>query len=149
MPHKTGYVYLEKIYDNYKGKTDIERDMKAIENKQKNILDTLKFEIIDLDAKSRSLKAGGYKQVVERLQIKKADYERLVKEFSKYNSEESQKQVSELLKQINQFIKDYGDKNDYDFIFGAVGNGSLMYAKEKNDLTEDVSKYVNQRYEGK
>lgn len=140
---KTGYVYVEKLYDAYNGKSDIEKDLKAIENRQHNILDTLKLEITALEA------AVGNKDALGLAQTKRGNYTRLVQEFSEYNTVESQKHVQELLKQINEYVKDYGEEKGYIYIFGATGNGSLMYAAKGDDLTEDVSKYINKRYEAK
>lgn len=142
---KTGYVYVEKLYDGYKGKSDIEKDLKAIENKQHNILDTLKLEITALEAQV----ANGNKQAANMAEMKKGNYTRLVQEFSEYNTVESQKHVQELLKQINEYVKDYGEEKGYSYVFGATGNGSLMYAAKGDDLTEEVAQYINKKYEGK
>ena len=34
------------------------------------------------------------------------------------------------------------------FILGANGEGMLMYANEEDNVTEEISKYVNGRYSG-
>jgi len=55
----------------------------------------------------------------------------------------------EILAQLNQYVRDFGAKNNYEYIFGNDGNGSLMYAQESNDLTRQVTEYINQKYAGK
>lgn len=35
-----------------------------------------------------------------------------------------------------------------DVILGANGQGSLMYATEKIDVSKEISTYINQRYAG-
>jgi len=37
-------------------------------------------------------------------------------------------------------------KNWYTYIFGATGDGGLMYAKEGLDITAEITKFVNTKY---
>ncbi|WP_160289473.1 OmpH family outer membrane protein [Psychroserpens mesophilus] len=51
---------------------------------------------------------------------------------------------------LNAYIKDYGKQKEVKIIFGISGNGNIMYADETNlDVTEELLKYINDRYEGK
>ena len=50
--------------------------------------------------------------------------------------------------QLNQYVKEFGEKNSYDIIHGANGNGSLMYAKDILNLTEEVKAFINNKYKG-
>lgn len=146
---KVGYVLIQKLYDGYKGKQEIEKQLQAIELRQKGILDTLGLTITSLQTQLKSAKGTQVSAIEAALKSKFSDYERLSGEFSNYNSKESKKHVDNLLKQINQYVKDYGETQHYKFILGASGDGSLMYASESLDVTEDVLKYINQRYEDK
>jgi outer membrane protein len=145
---KTGYIYLEKVYDGFKAKKEIEKELKQIENKQTGILDTLKLSIADLNNKVKSAAPAAKTKLQGQLEMKEADYRRLVKQFSDYNAQESQKRIDGLLKQVTEYVRDYGKKNNYAYIYGATGNGSLMYANDNDDITEEVMKYVNKKYEG-
>lgn len=49
---------------------------------------------------------------------------------------------------LNVYIKEYGLKNDFTYIFGTQGGGNVMYAKEALDVTEELLEYVNAKYEG-
>lgn len=51
--------------------------------------------------------------------------------------------------QLNQYLLDYGKLNNYRFIFGAQGNGNMVYAKENLNVTEEVVDFVNFKYKGK
>src|SRR5690606_29337088 len=50
---------------------------------------------------------------------------------------------------LNPYIVEFGRARGYDFIYGANGTGSLLYADEGKDLTSELIDYVNQRYRGK
>ena len=76
------------------------------------------------------------------------DYFSKKKNFTEDNQRVEKEYEEQILKQLNQFIYDYGKENGIDFIYGASGNGNLMYASDKYDITETIIKYVNQRYSG-
>ena len=44
--------------------------------------------------------------------------------------EESRTKMDTLLKKVKNFIKEYGKKNDYDFILGANDGLSVHFGKE-------------------
>lgn len=50
---------------------------------------------------------------------------------------------------LNQYTREYGEQEGYSYILGANGTGSLMYAGEDNDITEEVLAYANKKYAGK
>ena len=54
--------------------------------------------------------------------------------------------TSDIWKHINEGIAEFGKAEGYDFIFGASGNGGIMYADEANDITDRVVTYINLRY---
>lgn len=57
--------------------------------------------------------------------------------------------TAESWKLINQYVSDFGKKEGIVFIYGATGDGTLMYADQAYDITEEVIQYINERYEGK
>lgn len=145
---KTGYVYVESVYNGFNAKTKVEKELSVVENKQQAVLDSIKQIITqeqeNLNAAKPSLKPG----IQTKFDNDYQNYERLLNQFSEYNTKESQRQTDKLLKQINQYVKDFGEENGYDYIFGASGNGTLMYAKDKHDITQEVVKYINKKYAG-
>lgn len=45
---------------------------------------------------------------------------------------------------INRKVSQYGKEKGFDYIFGANGDGSIMYASEENDITNEIIEYINQ-----
>lgn len=146
---KTGFIYIGKVYEGYKGKIQTEQEFKESANKQQVILDSLKMIIDDYESKSRLASGKSAEDLNAVLNIQYDNYDRLVKKFSEYNEIQSKKHMDKILKEVNLYVKDYGDSHGYDYIYGAVGDGSLMYANDKEDLTETILKYVNSRYESR
>jgi len=62
--------------------------------------------------------------------------------------QESQAKATEILKEVTDFVKDYGKKNQYTFILGASeGSGSVLYGKEALDITTVVVTALNAKDE--
>ncbi len=60
----------------------------------------------------------------------------------------SEQYTADIWRQINQWVNEFGEQEGYDFVLGAAGNGSLMYANEANDITNKTILFVNKKYQG-
>ena len=60
--------------------------------------------------------------------------------------EEDQKVTQTVINDINDHVKEYGERHGHRIIFGASGNGSIMYAEDGADLTEKVLEGLNAQY---
>ncbi len=61
--------------------------------------------------------------------------------------EEEQKMTQTVLNEVNDYIKEYGKRKGYKYILGATGSGNIVYAKDANNITDDVLKGLNEEYE--
>ena len=48
---------------------------------------------------------------------------------------------------LNTLLNEYGAKNDYQLVIGANGMGTVLYNEKDIDKTEELIKFVNERYE--
>ena len=64
------------------------------------------------------------------------------------NAQKQQEYTSQIWTQINTYVKEYGQQNDYSYILGANGSGSIMYGLESQNITDVVIEFVNKKYEG-
>lgn len=69
--------------------------------------------------------------------------------IQKQLAEEDKKSTQTVVNDINDFVKEYGKDKGYNIIFGAVGNGNIMYAKEGTNLTPKLIDLINAEFEGK
>ncbi|TXI67107.1 MAG: OmpH family outer membrane protein [Flavobacterium sp.] len=51
-----------------------------------------------------------------------------------------------LISEVKKFIKDYGKKKGYDYIYGTGDAATVLYAKEGYDITKEVLKELNDSY---
>lgn len=61
--------------------------------------------------------------------------------------QENQRLTKAVLEEINVYLKQYGKEKGYTFILGATESGSIVYAAEGTDITEDVLKGLNAQYD--
>jgi Skp family chaperone for outer membrane proteins len=116
-----------------------------MKNYRKSIADSMAWH---LKSVSQELNQNATEEQVREFQRERQALAEKKEFFEQDNQRALQETNVKIWKQINQYIKDYGEQNGYDYIYGADGTGTLMYADKKNDITTDVSLYVNKRYAG-
>ena len=128
---KKGYVLNQRVFDEFKGKKELEQRLIALQNTHKARLDSITLLIQRQPAN---------KELIAR-------YNEQLKSFDLEQQDLSQRYTADIWKRINQYISEYGKKNGYSFIFGATGEGNLMYADDINNITDDVIADINKQYE--
>lgn len=142
---KYAYIDIKEVYDGLELKKELEKNYsQTVESRQK-VLDSLAFQIKIYE---RKFQRNGKKLNDEIYNIMVADYYEKKKNFTEDNDALAQKMDEKILGQINQYIKEYGEVNHYTFIFGASGNGAIMYAKECKNVTKSFVGFINKQYKG-
>ena len=59
---------------------------------------------------------------------------------------ESDSVRSKLINDVKEYIKTYGKKQGYDYIYGTGDAATVLYAKEGYDITEEVLKQLNDEF---
>jgi len=143
---KSAFVNLSMVNEKFDMKKDLENKYNETANARSKILDSLKLELILME---KSIENTSNKSELYKYQTLKDNYFRKEREFSEENSNLTSNLSVEMWKQLNEYIEEYGQKYGYNFIFGAAGNGSLMYARQENDITDDVIRFINEKYHDK
>lgn len=128
---KTGFIINQKVFEEFQGKKEMKMKLEMVRKEGLKELDSIKSVI-----------TNSYSEEAQRF------YEE--KMFALENKERNIAELysNNLWTQINQYIQEYGKQEHYDYIYGATGSGSLMYAKDGNDITKEVIAFINKKYEG-
>ena len=51
-----------------------------------------------------------------------------------------------IIKEVKVFIKEYGKKKGYDYIYGTGDAATILYSKETYNITEEVLKELNENF---
>lgn len=127
---KNGYILNQKLFEGFTGKIELEKKLSLVRSDNKRKMDSL-TSLIQSKPNDAAL--------VQFYSETMSNYEITEKQMS-------DKYTADIWKRLNQYISEFGKEEGYDYIFGASGDGNLMYAKDSHDVTEDAVKYVNARY---
>jgi outer membrane protein len=145
---KVAYVRVGYLYENFDYKKEMETKLDNVVQSRKTITDSLEFKLKILARKIQGEKKKDDAEISE-FNDEKQGYLMKKQQFDDDNQDMSKKYTEEVMKQLNQYVQDYGTANGYTYIFGAQGSGSIMSADDKNDITTTVLDFVNEKYKGK
>ncbi|MBQ4819095.1 OmpH family outer membrane protein [Aquimarina sp. MMG016] len=137
---KSDIVYVDNV-ELFNG-FNMAKDLGKINNekitKQKKKLDSL-YSIYSIFKEQKNTEKT---QELEN-QLRSEDQE--LRKMNEYFSKDLSQKV---WNRLNQYIKEYGETNQYKIVLGTQGNGNVMYAIDKINITVDVLEYANNKYEG-
>jgi outer membrane protein len=145
---KAAYVDTLRLYESFSMRQELQGELDKTSGARKKILDSLSLNIKWLKAELETnnyKKPGGMEQYSKMME----EYRLKQEQFEKENTLMAQKYTEQVWTQINQYMKDYGQMKNYQYIYGANGQGNLMYADESANITEELISYINNRYSGK
>jgi outer membrane protein len=125
------FIVNQRVFSEFVGKRELEKKLDGLKTNNNKLVDSLSRLI---QRSKTSAEAQTYQSGIEDIKLMEQQL--------------SDKYTADIWKQINQWVNEYGKQNGYDYVFGAVGNGSLMYAKEANDITNEVVLFINKKYQG-
>ncbi len=134
---KIAVVDAVKLFDKFSMKKELEERAK------------IKLQIISKETDSIGNKLQMARAAKDTAQMRKLSYmynyfsSNLEKEYKQSNQEINE----QVWKRLNPLVEEYGKKKGMQLIIGANGMGSVLYNNDYFDLTEDLIKYVNKKYE--
>ncbi len=149
---KLAFVKSDVLMSQYQGMVEARAAYKVKADSWQSRIDTLRT---DLDKGVKAYEAGlsgmntKQREVAEgKLRKQNEDLMRYTDAISKQAEEEDQKMTQSVLNQVNSLLEVYGKENNYDIIFGANGNGNIIYGVDAVDITNEVLIELNRNYEG-
>jgi len=146
------YVDVNQLLDGYKRTKIVKAEFDEKAKTMKANVDSLvtgwqnELKTYEKERSSMSKKEIELKQ--ELLANKQQQINNYQQAIQKQLVEEDKKVTQTVINDINDFVKEYGKKKGYKVIFGATGNGTIMYGEASADLTEEVLKQLNAEFEG-
>lgn len=152
MKQKIGYIEIKKVFDGFQMKKELEDKFKQNTKVKERILDSLSFNLKlmskQLNEQQGSTK-GVDKDLVYAFEYKREEFLKLKNQYNDESSVLSRKYDAQILERLTQYVIEYGKNNGYKMIFGADGNGSLMYATDDYNVSSPVIEFINKKYSGK
>lgn len=149
---KTAYVDTSKLLEENNEAKDIEEKYKV---KSEEMGRELRGEAAQFQNEAAAFQQNAQMKGQAWAQAKGAELQKReqqlgIKQQSMLQTlqQESGKEMDSLIKRIKTYIKDYGKKNGYDYIYGTGDAASVLYAKDAYDITAVLTKEINDNYKG-
>lgn len=147
---KTAYIDTSKLMEDYAESKDLEAKYeeqgKVVSKKYQVAEENLNAEV---EAFRRNAQANGQawaQQKAGELQQKKQQLEYAVQTEGQQFQLAHANERDSIVKTIKEFIKGYGKKNGYAYIYGTGDAATVLYAEDKYDITAEVTKLLNEDY---
>ncbi|WP_333864724.1 OmpH family outer membrane protein [Sphingobacterium sp.] len=137
---RIAYVESAQIFQEYKGARAEHEKLERHSRKFKLKLDTLSREIDEMIIRQDGRSEASAKQLIQLKQKQLEDYRRSAQQTLQTEETAATEKIAE---QLNVFLKEYGKRKGYKFILIASPSGTIAYAAEGTNLTDDVLKEIN------
>jgi outer membrane protein len=144
---KTGYIEIGKVYNEFQYKKELEAQLQNTQQARKLILDSLELELKSMSQTLDAVKSS--REAIGLFEKKRQEYFNKAELFEKDNQSQVAQYTEQIMKQLNQYVQDYGRENSYTYVLGAEGTGALMFADSSRNITGEVISYINAKYKGK
>lgn len=131
---KTPFVSMTQVFQECKIRDKYEIELKTMETESNQKLAAFENQIRGLKAENASEQSISS---MEKELLKMRD------DLSEAYLQKSESFERIIWENINKKVNEYGKENGLDYIFGANGDGSIMYASESNDITKEIIDYIN------
>lgn len=144
---KTGYINIKEVYSGFEMKKEMEKMYLKTKSGRDKILDSMKFELNNL---LKKVDAGNGKNAtdVKAFEKKREEFFQNKNYFEEENEKLSQQYDQQILTQLNQYVKEYGEQHHFTMLLGNDSNGLVMFGSEDLNYTKEVISFINEKYNG-
>ena len=147
---KTAYVDTSILMKEYTEAKDLEAKYKGqAEEKGRQLqaeITRFKQDAANFQSQAQANGQAWAQQRGAELQKREQQLGYAQQALSQQLQQESGVEMDSLVSGVKKFIKDYGKKNGYSYIYGTGDAASILYAEEKYDITKDIIKALNDKY---
>ncbi|MBA4241927.1 MAG: hypothetical protein C0448_14470 [Sphingobacteriaceae bacterium] len=142
---KIVFVNIETVYDEFTMKKELESKFENVSQLRQQILDSLKLE---LNILSKSITSKDQVEKIKEFQVKRQEYALKEQNFAESTQQTNEQYKNQIWKQLSQYIIQFGKNTHCKYILGFENKSSILYGDEAEDVTKELSAYVNQCYNG-
>ncbi len=148
--YKTAYIDTQKLVEGYEEVKDLDSRRKVKTEEMGRELDE-KAQQLRLDAASfqdeaRAKGAQWAQMRGQELQKRERDLGMMQETMIRQLQEEFGVKNDTIISRMKKHIREYGKKHGYDYIYGTGDAASVLYAKEGYEITDEVLKELNDKY---
>lgn len=150
---KTAYIDTMKLMEDYKEAKDLQEKFNTKGEVKGRELEVEARKLkAEMDAFQQNAMAKGQawaQQKGTELQQRQQQLQYAQQAIAQQLQAEGGKERDSIVKQVREFIKTYGKEKGYDYIYGTGDAATVLYAKDAYDITKEITKALNDKYEAK
>lgn len=147
---KTAYVDTSVLMKEYTEAKDLEAKYKAqSEEKGRQLqaeINRFKQDAANFQSQAQANGQAWAQQKGAELQKREQQLSYAQQALAQQLQQESGVEMDSLVNGVKKFIKDYGKKNGYSYIYGTGDAATVLYAEDKYDITKEIVKALNEKY---
>ncbi|NER14217.1 OmpH family outer membrane protein [Leptobacterium flavescens] len=147
---KNAFIHNTTLINDYEERKEIEAKFKkkveAFQKKTDSLSQLFQIEATEFQNQAAKLPQQKAQERYNELLQKQQFMQQQLGLEERQIQQESQTEIDSLISKVRRFIKDYGKKNGYTYIWGANEAGSVLYGQEGKDITQEVLKALNDSY---
>ncbi|MEG9327463.1 periplasmic chaperone for outer membrane proteins Skp [Salinimicrobium catena] len=145
--NKTAYVDTTKLIQEFSEMKEVEADFNARSEKLKKELDSVaqgfQQEVMEYQENRATMSQAERQATEQELMQKQQMLQQQQQVRTGQLRQESDQVIDSLITKVRDFVKVYGEENDYTYIFGSNESANIMYAEEGLDITQEVLAELN------
>lgn len=144
---KVVYVDINQLYESFEYKKELSKEYNKVKGARDRVIDSLENELgqISYELQGMNTIPADRRAAFDK---KKEYFMQLNQQLEEDNENLRVTYDNKIIKQLNAYLKEFGEKNAYDVILGADSKGTVLYARKDLDKTKEVLEYINNRYKG-
>ncbi len=140
---KTGYVDLSRSFDEYQKTKDFDRDLEKKGDVKQEQREKLVKEIRKMRDEVELMNEKARKKREQDIESKIKSLQEFDQDAKTTLTKERDDMVRDILREINDVIQEYGEKNGFSII---LNDRVLLYGDQAGDLTDEIIKILNDNY---
>lgn len=144
---KTGYVDTTRLLQEYSEMKVVENEFTAKSESLKSELDSVaqlfQQEVVAFEENMATMSRAEQEETQMEFMRKQQMLRQSAQMKSNELRTESDAVIDSLVTKVKDFVADYGEDNEYTYIFGSNESANIMYAKEGLDITDEVLQALN------
>ncbi|MBF8149022.1 OmpH family outer membrane protein [Winogradskyella sp. F6397] len=150
---KIGFIDNGEVSDAYQMKIDIEKKFEtqndAFTKRRDSIAQVYQMEMQSIQQRLGSMSPQKQQEESQVFSQKWQPIQQQMQMQQQQMEQMFRTEMDSVISQMNKFVESYGEKNGYTFILGKNQAGSVLYGKDVNDITDEVTDAINEEYNGK
>ena len=148
---KTAYVDTTTLIQEYSEMQEVEAEFTTRSEEMKRQFDSVakgfQQEVQAYQQEMNDMTQAERQETETRLMQTQQRLQQQQQQMGGALREQSDKVIDSIVTKVKDYVKEYGEENDYTYIFGSNESANIMYAEEGLDITDEILEQLNTQYE--